>query len=264
MNTLYFDNYGNIEVKGPSGPPEVVFNNGLMNKPAEKLSSSIVSKEEKSKSFILSENTLWMIYCDENNDCHLLYNFIHSPMFNQYYLEDKNKSVEIFGDYCNITKGVDSTCSCTNNENNKDICIKRLLPEEVRIKEQTKNKTNYETVVGNCQYMDSQCRKYKDLNDSFLKTYYTENPFPESLTINLCSVPFVAGKDIDIKKVDIVQKCGVSGEDNSSAPPSTPKETETPSPQPSEPPKETETNKTKLFLLGIIFVILIISLFALV
>lgn len=219
-NTLYFDNYGNVEVTDKENKSVLRFVNKITGKQVEKLKSNLVLEENRDNDFILSENTLWILYYDNSEKkYYILYNFIHTPVVRNLYKDNNNKTIELFGDYCKTIQGADPTCSCLPV--NKDICMERLFSNELREKEKTNNKLNYESIAGNCQYMDSQCKKYTSLDQSFIKDYYAKNPFPQNITINICSTNFTAGGDLSIPKASIDQNCSGDKQTDESTKPET-------------------------------------------
>lgn len=110
-NILYLDDYGNLEVYDSESNPLVIFKNKLLNKPLDASDDNIIPSENLDSNFILSNNTLWMLYYDSVSKVyHILYNFIHTPDFAELSTENKTKGDEIFNSYCKTIEGNDKDC----------------------------------------------------------------------------------------------------------------------------------------------------------
>lgn len=204
-NELYFDSYGNVSVKVVNST--VILMNFVNPIPKDKkisyLSTNLISKNKRDKNFIFSPNLQWILYKDTSNIFCLMYNFIHTQLFRNYYIFNNNDAINIFRAYCNITQGQDQTCSCIPI--NSDICTNRILGTEIASSEKTKASfSGFETT---CQYLEPGCLYYTSLDTSFLKDYYAANPKPQSLTVTVCSQTFSAGGNMNIPVADIQQKC---------------------------------------------------------
>ena len=199
---LYFDVYGNITVKIGT-EIKLEYRNPLSEERLYYLDTYIYPYIDRiNKKFIFSPNLIWILYNNPDDNCfYLMYNFIHTVHFRKFYLINQNEAIGIFKSYCNLVS-TDDTCSCIST--NGELCIKRLLTTE-NISQQ-KNTANYPELLNNCQYVEKGCGKYKDIDDSFLKNYYDSNPWPDSINLNMCSVVFSAGENINVKS-DVQQQC---------------------------------------------------------
>ena len=205
--TLYFDNSGNIALKSGN---IIMFNykNPFGSDIIYFLDINQCSTFVRLKKFIMSPNLIWILYDNPDDKCfYMMYNFIHTIHFRRYYLSNNlanmNQAISIFNSYCKLTEDSDYTCSCLPENGN--ICVKRFLSDDILTNE--KNKSSYQTLLNNCQYIEPGCSKYKSLPNSFLRNYYNSYPFPDSININVCSNSFTAGKDINMNSADIQQQC---------------------------------------------------------
>jgi hypothetical protein len=242
---LFFDMHGNISVQDPENdfkPVITELNPLYTDKVMTYLDRNKVGAEARKQPFIFSPGLQWILY-SKGDKCYLLYNFIHTKEFNDYYKIKKTEAMDIFYDYCAKTKGIDPTCSCGTG--NVDICIERVAPGYLT---QIKNTPDYSTIQSQCQHVENGCLSVADLTNSFLNTYYAEpaNARPKNVTMTLCSTSISAGRDIKADSMNIQQSCKTAFEPPASppaptpvtTPASTPSSTPEPTAKPSSQPEE--------------------------
>jgi hypothetical protein len=235
---LFFDMHGNISVQDPenqSKPVITELNPLYTDKMMTYLDRNKVGTEARKQPFIFSPGLQWILYL-EGDKYYLLYNFIHTKEFDNYYKIKKTEAMDIFYDYCKRTKGIDPSCSCGTG--NVDICIERVAPGYLT---QIKNTPDYSTIQSQCQHVENGCLSVADLTHSFLNSYYAEaaNARPKNVTMTLCSTSISAGRDIKADSMNIQQSCKTAFEPPApppTVPPTTaPPETQTPAPAKVEP-----------------------------
>jgi hypothetical protein len=229
---LYFDNYGNVSVQAPSGNILVEYLNPTTpGKPmVYSIPTNLVSMENRKDKFdkpydvIFSPNLQWMLYkvvytaedvkklpedvvISAGTYTYLLFNFFHTEDFKTYYKSNSTNAMNLFNDYCVKTKDLDPTCSCLPV--NKELCVRRLLPES--LVNSQKGTSTYNAFATICQHVEQGCQTITSYPTSFLNQYYIDFPRPASVNVTLCAQSFTAGGNISIKKGDIQQQCSSGG-----------------------------------------------------
>lgn len=203
---LYFNEWGSVLLYN-GGTKIIDFKNPLVTSSSHEnviIDSNLVEEKTDNQKYFMCAGSNWVLYYDDTDEkFKVLYNYISSKGFAQYFKASRNSALSNLNEYCRTIPN-EKLCTCFNFTGN-DFCMRDLLgTETTRSTLERVDTVGYNSIKTKCHCLNSNC----PLDEPIMDIYKTDvNECPSVIQITLCNSTINAGRDLSAGGINVAQNC---------------------------------------------------------